>query len=222
MLAAPCAFGGQPFEQWRTQHFTFEQLADPTLSGPDADPDQDGRSNLLEYALGTDPWVADMPAAESFGGAFSPLSGHLTLTYPRQKAADDLIYWVDAVESVQPGDPEAVWQTGYDLVGFAGHWDAGSGDWVTIEDQAPPAKVPRHLLRLRVTLQATADADGNGLPDWWEVQHFARTALNPNWLSPDGVPLWQCYVEGRNPRATASPSTANAASLSLTVLTPGF
>ena len=50
-FAAP-AFAGLPFEQWRAQRF---QLAEPNVSGPDADPDQDGRSNLLEYALGTDP-----------------------------------------------------------------------------------------------------------------------------------------------------------------------
>ncbi len=212
------AFAGPPFEQWRAQHFTAEQLANLGVSGPNADPDQDGRSNLLEYALGTDPWVADGPASGSYG-ADLPGTGHLTLSYPRQKAADDLVYWVYVAGSLEP---EAPWQTGYDLVGFAGHLDTGTVDWVKIEDQAPSATASRRLLTLRVTLQAVADADGNGLPDWWEAQHFAQTALDPNWLSPAKVPLWQCYAEGRNPRAGATSGNTSNSSLTLTVLTPGF
>ena len=165
--------------------------------------------------------MADAPVAGSFGPDL-PETGHLTLGYPRQKAADDLVYWVSVIGSLQPDEPGVSWETGSSLVGFAGHWDAGAADWVRIEDQAPSADAPRRLLRLRVTLQAVADADGNGLPDWWEAQHFAQTGLSPNALSPAGMPLWQCYAEGRNPRAGESSGNPGDASLSLVVLTPGF
>ncbi|GAA5122900.1 hypothetical protein JIN84_10705 [Luteolibacter yonseiensis] len=40
------------FATWRTTHFTSGELADASVSGPDADPDHDGVANLLEFALG--------------------------------------------------------------------------------------------------------------------------------------------------------------------------
>ncbi len=40
---------------WEEANFTEFELLDPTISGPDADPDLDGVPNLLEYAFGTDP-----------------------------------------------------------------------------------------------------------------------------------------------------------------------
>jgi hypothetical protein len=43
---------------WRNWHFNENQLEDPSLSAPDADPDEDGLSNLNEWTLGGDPWRA--------------------------------------------------------------------------------------------------------------------------------------------------------------------
>jgi hypothetical protein len=48
-----------PYADWRTVYFTSDQVADPATSGPQADPDGDGRSNLAEYQMGTHPRVAD-------------------------------------------------------------------------------------------------------------------------------------------------------------------
>jgi hypothetical protein len=49
--------------EWRQQHFTAEVLADPdaaaTVWGPEADAEGDGRSNMQEYAFGSDPWSED-------------------------------------------------------------------------------------------------------------------------------------------------------------------
>jgi hypothetical protein len=51
--------GGQPsdatFEQWRWQRFTPVELADPAVSGSAADPNGNGRKNMLEYAIGEYP-----------------------------------------------------------------------------------------------------------------------------------------------------------------------
>ena len=50
------------FDQWRTSLFTTAELANPAISGPNADPDQDGLQNYLEYAMGTQPKIAEDPA----------------------------------------------------------------------------------------------------------------------------------------------------------------
>src|SRR5690606_3264455 len=45
------------FDAWRTSHFTTEELADESISGPLADANGDGVANLLAYALNLDPRV---------------------------------------------------------------------------------------------------------------------------------------------------------------------
>ncbi len=55
----PAVGGVMSFAQWRTLHFNATEQADPLLSGPEADFDGDGKVNLIEYAIGTDPKLAD-------------------------------------------------------------------------------------------------------------------------------------------------------------------
>lgn len=49
---------GTTLQQWRNLHFTSAQLADPTVSGHEADPDHDGVTNLLEFAFNSPPLSA--------------------------------------------------------------------------------------------------------------------------------------------------------------------
>jgi hypothetical protein len=48
-----------PMDAWKFSKFTAAQLTNSAVSGDLADPDGDGRANLLEYALGGNPLVAD-------------------------------------------------------------------------------------------------------------------------------------------------------------------
>jgi hypothetical protein len=53
---------------WRAQHFTAAQLADPIISGPNADPDNDGASNYSEFIAGTDPLSTSNHLSLALGG----------------------------------------------------------------------------------------------------------------------------------------------------------
>lgn len=49
------------------------------------------------------------------------------------------------------------------------------------------------------------DADGNGLPDWWETQYFGSNAADSNGdPDGDGFKTWQEYVADTNPTNSAS------------------
>jgi hypothetical protein len=45
---------GTAFDRWRMHRFTPEQLQDPLISGPSADPDHNGWNNVAEFALAFD------------------------------------------------------------------------------------------------------------------------------------------------------------------------
>ena len=56
---ATVTIADDPYDAWRRLRFTTAQLADPAISGDDADPDGDGQSNILEFGLDLNPWVSD-------------------------------------------------------------------------------------------------------------------------------------------------------------------
>ena len=47
------------FDTWLIEQFTGPERADPTISGPNADPDNDGIENLVEAAIGSSPKSQD-------------------------------------------------------------------------------------------------------------------------------------------------------------------
>ncbi|MFT4546628.1 MAG: hypothetical protein ACI9MB_000571, partial [Verrucomicrobiales bacterium] len=79
-----------PKDAWRQSHFAPEELGNPDLEsslwGDLADPDSDGGSNLVEYALGTDPRRAD--TADNPRVTAAP--GSLTLLYEMDTAKTDI------------------------------------------------------------------------------------------------------------------------------------
>lgn len=73
--------------EWKSSRFSAPALADPAQSGDAADPDGDGRQNLLEYAFGSEPLVPDPAAIEAVAGPEG-----LALQYPERIAASDVLY----------------------------------------------------------------------------------------------------------------------------------
>ncbi|MBP6863790.1 MAG: hypothetical protein KBC32_00825 [Candidatus Didemnitutus sp.] len=80
------------FTSWQLEHFTAEELENPAISGPAADPDGDGLNNLLEYALGLAPKSPDAGA----GTEVALGDGVCTFTYTRPADRSDLAYVVQA------------------------------------------------------------------------------------------------------------------------------
>ncbi|MFN0129401.1 MAG: S8 family serine peptidase [Verrucomicrobiales bacterium] len=80
---------GQPIAEWKTQQFSEEQTM-AGLAADDADPDQDGLTNLTEYGLGGDPWTA----TPMVGGGLD--DDGLALTFTRPKALPDVEYLAEA------------------------------------------------------------------------------------------------------------------------------
>ncbi len=121
-LDVKAVFAPQTYDKWKDNiilpSFTG---SDPEVNGkPDADPNQNGLINLLEYAFGGTPEEMSDPAAFPQAG-ISEDGKHLTLTYRRQPVATDLEYRV-----VVSNDMET-WNSNGD----------GSGQTYTTEDISP-------------------------------------------------------------------------------------
>lgn len=109
---------GGGFDQWRTEHFTESELADPNISGPSAAPAGDGVSNLLKYAFGLLP---KEPADPSLLPQSHIEADHLHLTYSQLKAAmdvdltvevsSDLLTWESGTAAVETVNVEDLGDT---------------------------------------------------------------------------------------------------------------
>jgi surface-anchored protein len=85
-----------PFAQWQATHFTNTELDDPTVCGPDADPDHDGMKNLVEFGFGFDPRSgAAAPVSEGLGLPEMSLAEeagtvYQVLEYPARRAGSQV------------------------------------------------------------------------------------------------------------------------------------
>ncbi|MCX8497308.1 MAG: MBG domain-containing protein [Akkermansiaceae bacterium] len=77
--------GTRTFNSWLIQNFTASEILND-LSASTADPDQDGLSNLCEYALGSDPHQAGPAPTVSRG------QNSISLTFSRPANTDDVSY----------------------------------------------------------------------------------------------------------------------------------
>ncbi len=129
----PATLAPESFTAWEHLYFTPAQLADTTVSGPNADPDGDGVANLLEFAFNLDPTFAEpvvMTAGTGLRGL--PLVGtaavaagdtRLTVEFVRRTAGSGsgLTYAVQFATDLVAGD----WQTGgtADVTAINARWE---------------------------------------------------------------------------------------------------
>jgi len=91
---------GITYTAWRDAEFSAGQSADPLVSGPSADPDQDGFANNEEYAFGGQPLVPD---ANLLRPRLQRSGGQWLFTVRQRTNASDLTITPQASSSLRPG-----------------------------------------------------------------------------------------------------------------------
>ena len=132
-----------PVEQWQgTQFAATGGLSDP-LAALSQDPDHDGLSNLMEYALGIDPEVAGTTNGKIITDV-EPVSAekYLRMTVVKNPAATDVVYIVEATSTL--GDPLS-WR-GSGLV-----VETDDASTLRVRDIVPMSTGTQRFMRLRVT-----------------------------------------------------------------------
>ncbi len=137
-----------PRDLWTTEH--FGAAADPAVAGPLADPDGDGLPNLLEYAFGATPLVADAEAASPrVSTVFVDGLAYAAIQFRRRAAPD-----ADLSCHVEQSTDLATW-TELDLAAYqvGEPADLGNGlERVTVRCTLPIAAGSRLFLRVRVQI----------------------------------------------------------------------
>ena len=126
---------------WRSQWFTVAEQANSAISGDDADPDGDGLSNLVEYALGLNPRAANSPTVLKS----SITNGVLTATYVRSKAASDVMIVVEDSADLITWNSGTTFTSPPQVVA-----DDGTNQTVQVSS-TQSAGSPQRFLRLKVT-----------------------------------------------------------------------
>lgn len=128
------------YADWASGEFAPEELADPAISGPSADPGGSGVPNLIRYAFGLAasgavPEGAIAPVVlETVGGA-----GALSILVHRKSFAPDLRYVVEGSSDLRDWNPLATLSAGYPQD-------------VPVRDTADTSAEVRRFLRVRVEL----------------------------------------------------------------------
>ena len=173
------------FDEWRTAHFNATELADPAISGPAADPDHDGMSNLLEYALGLDPKTASVQGKP---GISLTVDRYPTLTFAQNSDAFDLTY-------VEVSSDLRLWQRGPQRIALADYTYLYD-NWylVTYQSATSTAQAARQFLRLTVLLDHSLPAD-------WLQRYFSTAgALDPDAdADGDGYSNFAEYLNDTDP-----------------------
>jgi hypothetical protein len=130
----------RPLNAWRRANFTTAELANPQISGDNADPDGDGISNLMEYAMGLPPKVAN-------ANPLNPqiVNGNFTITYSRSKGATDV------ATTLQSSTDLVNWQSGPSYFQQVNTVDQVTNQLITAQTTVPVNVSSKTYVRLVVT-----------------------------------------------------------------------
>ena len=134
----------QPIDAWRFSHFTAAELTDTNVSGDLADLDRDGIANVVEYALGLDPKIAN---ANALPTAIINASGVPELTYTKAAGVVDISYTVEVSTNLVNWNPVSAVPSARALAPVT------ATETVTVSSPANISAEPIQFMRLRVTRQ---------------------------------------------------------------------
>lgn len=103
------ALGGSPgkneiqitYDLWKSSTFSLEQLQDPRVSNQSSDPDQDGYSNLLEYAFGGNALVKDDQLSPAAKIITKGAEEYLALEYRKRIGANDYAFFIEGSKDLK-------------------------------------------------------------------------------------------------------------------------
>lgn len=121
----------KPFDAWRFANFSTVELQNPSISGATADPDEDGLSNLLEYALNLPPRISGGQTVNA-----TEAGGVLTLAAAKNPDATDIQWFADISSDL------ILWDDAEILENSAANFLAG--------DPEPPTDGSPRFMRLRI------------------------------------------------------------------------
>ena len=128
--------------------FSDEELDEESFGAFDADPDGDGVPNLMEYAMGWNPHVADGDGRIMIFGPWELGIGDAIIRYQRRKSATDIDFQLQASLDL------STWEDASRFVVGANVSDDGNGVTETVEISvtlpAGSSEGNRLFVRLRV------------------------------------------------------------------------
>lgn len=134
---------GREIEIWKALYFSSVELADITISGDFADPDNDGIATLVEYALGLNPMLPDVLGIT--GDRFiDDTDAYLQMSYVRPTDRAELDY------RVQVSDDMTVWGSGPTATATVQITDHGDTESVFERDLTSVLSANRRFMRLAV------------------------------------------------------------------------
>jgi YD repeat-containing protein len=150
-ISATVVLKDRPFDAWKWDNFWPGERNDPGISGNQADPDEDGLVNLMEYAFDLGPWDKDnsSPFRAAMEVNLLDHKRHFVVTYPRRKAPVDLSYVLEVSSNL------AVWDSTQQDLQLLSVTDDGNGVTETVTYQLKPSldepSARVRFVRLRVS-----------------------------------------------------------------------